>query len=106
VPSTNGYFDGTKNKLPEFGCWWRKGVEATLTWTWSSTILVFLSLIKKTGVKLNKRVIVKSKLMNGNKIFVGGGDMKNILFKLRLRVGVGILELPTQVMSIPDPLAV
>jgi hypothetical protein len=80
VPSINGYFDGTKDKLPEFGCWWRKGVEATLTWTVEQQPPHFSILDKKDiGVKLNKCVIVKSKSMNRNKIFVGGGNMKNVV---------------------------
>jgi hypothetical protein len=80
VPLINGYFDGTKNKLSEFGRRWRKGVETTLTWTVEQEPPHFLIHNKKDiGVKLNKGVIVKSKSMNRNKIFVGGGNMKDIV---------------------------
>jgi hypothetical protein len=34
---------------------------------------------KEIGVKFNKGVIVKSKTMNGNKIFMGCGNMKYII---------------------------
>jgi hypothetical protein len=40
----------------------------------SSTFLVFRSI----GLRFNKRVIIKSKPINGDKIFVGEWDMQDI----------------------------
>jgi hypothetical protein len=34
---------------------------------------------KEIGVKFNKGVIVKSKMMSRNKIFVGSGNMRDIM---------------------------
>jgi len=59
---------------------------------------------KEVGVKLNKGVIIKSKAMNGNQIFVCGWDMKDMI-KNKITIGVGIIVLPMRLMSIPDPFA-
>jgi hypothetical protein len=46
----------------------------------NNTFLIFLILNhEKIGVKFNKRVIIKSKSMNGHKMFVGGWDMQDIV---------------------------
>lgn len=43
---------------------------------------------KEVGVKLNKGVIIKSKAMNGNQIFVCGWDMKDMI-KNKITIGSG-----------------
>jgi hypothetical protein len=52
------------------------GVKTTLTWSVKKHPPHFLILDhKEIGVEFNKDVVVKSKSMNKNKIFVGSGNM-------------------------------
>jgi hypothetical protein len=44
-------------------------------------------------MKFNKSVIIKGKMMNGNKALVCGWDMQHIV-KHEITRGVGIMELP------------
>jgi hypothetical protein len=55
-------------------------VEAAFTRPMQQHLLCFLVLNQKEiWMKFNKYIIIKSKLMNGNKIFVGGRNMQDII---------------------------
>jgi hypothetical protein len=82
-----------------------KRIKATLTLLMQQHLLCFLILNHdEKGVKLNKSIIVKSETMNGNKVLIRGGNMKDIGEGKGVSGG-GIMEVPIRVMSIPDPLA-
>jgi hypothetical protein len=84
-----GNFDGTEHELPKLGCGGRQWVETTPTWSVQQHLLRFSILNQKeVGLKLNKGVIIKSKAMNGNQIFVCGWDMKDMI-KNKIMIGSG-----------------
>jgi hypothetical protein len=73
MPPINEDFDGIKHKLSKLGCRGWKGIEATLTRSVQQHLLCFSVLNKKeVRMKLNERVIIKSKTMNRDKIFMRG----------------------------------
>jgi hypothetical protein len=73
MPPINEDFDGIKHKLLKLGRRGWKGIEATLTQSVQHHLLHFSVLNKKeVRMKLNERVVIKSKTMNRDKIFMCG----------------------------------
>jgi hypothetical protein len=79
MPTINGNFDSIENKLVKVrGRWWKR-IKATLTLVVQQHLLHFSVLnLEEKGVKLNKSIIVKSEMMNVNKVLISGGNMKDI----------------------------
>jgi hypothetical protein len=80
VPSINRDSNGTEHKLLKLGRQGWKGVKTTLTWVVQQPLPHFLIIDQEEiRMKFNKCVIVKSKMMNGDKIFMSRWNMQHIL---------------------------
>jgi hypothetical protein len=79
MPTINENFDSIENKLVKLGSRWWKRIKATLAMPTQQHLLCFLVLNQEEKrVKLNKSIVVKSETMNGNKVLISGGNMKDI----------------------------
>jgi hypothetical protein len=75
-PSINRDFDCIEHKLVKSRCRWWEGIQTTLTGPVQQQLLHLLILNQEEEwVKFNKCVIIKSKAVNRDYIFMGGRDM-------------------------------
>jgi hypothetical protein len=80
MPMIHRDFDGMKYKLAKLGSRRWKWIQATLTWPAEMHLPCFSILNQEEEwVKLNKCVVVKSKMMYEDKVLVGGWDMQDMV---------------------------